>query len=191
MKSPLFIISGPSGSGQDSVIEGLAKLMPIERVVTTTTRPLRTGESEGLPYHFISQEAFEKGLQEGAFLEHARHYGGEYYGVTREEIERVRNSRKIGIWKVDWQGVANIKEIFPETTAILITAPLDVLEARLRLRDPNRSETSLHERMVYSKEYLSHVDLYDFVIENKDGKLDEAVQKVFRILNSPLAGAGL
>jgi guanylate kinase len=182
MESPLFIISGPSGSGQDSVIEGLAKRLPIERVITTTTRPLREGESDGHPYHFISQETFEQGLQKGAFLEHARHYGDEYYGVTREEIERVRKSGKIGIWKVDWQGVANIKKLFPETRAILITAPLDVLETRLRRRDPNRSEASLQERMAYSKEYQNHTDLYDFVIENEDEKLDEAIRKVFEII---------
>lgn len=182
MKSSLFIISGPSGSGQDSVIEGLAKLLPIERVLTTTTRPQRVGESDGHPYHFISQEAFEKGLEKGEFLEHARHYGGEYYGVTREEIERVRQGGNIGIWKVDWQGVANIKALFPDTLAILITAPLEVLEARLRRRDSNRSEASLQERMAYSREYQKHTDLYDFTVENKNGKLDEAVQEVFHII---------
>lgn len=182
MRPQLFIISGPSGSGQDSVIEGLEKLLPIERVITTTTRPLRPGESDGHPYHFISQEAFEQGLKEGAFLEHARHYGGKYYGVTRDEVERVRNSKKIGIWKVDWQGVANIKKLFPNTRAILITAPLDILEARLRRRDPDRSEASLRERMSYSREYLNHTDLYDFVVKNQDGKLEEAIQKVFHII---------
>lgn len=180
MKAQLFIISGPSGSGQDSVIEGLAKILPIERVVTTTTRPKRSGEFDGHPYHFISQEAFEKGLKEGAFLEHARHYGGEYYGVTKTEVERVRASRNIGIWKVDWQGVANIKKIFPDIRAILITAPLNILEARLRHRDPTRSETSLKERMDYSREYLNHADLYDFIVENQDGKLEETIQKVFQ-----------
>lgn len=186
METTLFIISGPSGSGQDSVIEGLTKLLSLERVVTTTTRPPRTGESDGHPYHFISKEAFESGLKENIFLEHARHYGGEHYGVTITEADRVRASGKIGIWKVDWQGVANIKRLFPETRAILITAPLDILEARLRRRDPSRSETSLKERMDYSREYLNHTDLYDFVVENRDGKLEEAIQKVFRIINSSL-----
>ncbi len=182
MKPQFFIISGPSGSGQDSVIEGLTKLLPIERVITTTTRPPREDESDGQPYHFVSKEAFEKGLKESAFLEHARHYGGEYYGVTKAEVDRVRNSGKVGIWKVDWQGVANIKKLFPETKAILITAPLDILEARLHHRDHDRSEASLKERMAYSKEYLNHADLYDFTVINEEGKLDEAIQNVFHIL---------
>lgn len=182
MKSKLFIISGPSGSGQDSVIEGLAELIPIERVITTTTRPMRPGESEGHPYHFISQEFFERELKAGAFLEYARHYGGEYYGVTRTEVDRVRESGKIGIWKVDWQGVANIKKFFPDIRAILVTAPLEVLEQRLRRRDPDRSEASLRERMDYSREYLNHSDLYDFIVENRDGALEETIQEVFHVI---------
>lgn len=182
MKPFFFIISGPSGSGQDSVIEKLSEILPIERVVTTTTRAPRPDESDGHPYHFISRKAFEQGIRDSAFLEYARHYGDEYYGVTRDEVERVRNSKKIGIWKVDWQGVANIKKLFPDTKAILITAPLDVLEARLRHRDPDRSESSLKERMSYSREYLEHTDLYDFVVENQDGKLKETIQEVFQII---------
>ena len=182
MKSSLFLLSGPSGSGQDSVIEGLAKFLPIERVVTTTTRPMRDGESDGHPYHFVSKEAFEKGLRENMFLEYARHYGGEYYGVMKEEVDRVKNSGKVGIWKVDWQGVHNIKNIFPETKAILITAPLETLEARLRRRDKDRSKASLQERMAYSREYAHHTDLYDFIVPNEDAKLDEAVNKVREII---------
>lgn len=183
MKS-LYIISGPSGSGQDSVIEGLEKLLPLERIITTTTRLKRNGESDGHPYHFVSKEVFEKGLKEEKFLEYACHYNNEYYGVTFDEVKRVQNSGKRGIWKVDYQGVKNIKKIFPEIKAILITAPPDVLEMRIRRRDPYRSEESLAERMSYSKEYLTHVNLYDFVVENQENKLNEAIQKVFSIIQA-------
>lgn len=183
MTNKLFLIYGPSGSGQDSVIEGLEKLLPIERIITSTTRPMRNGESDGHPYHFISKETFEEDLRNGKFLEYAKHYGGEYYGVQKEEVERVRNSEKVGIWKVDWQGVQNIKKIFPKVPAILITAPIDTLEKRLRRRDPERSESSLQERMAYSKEYAQHLDLHDFVVENSDGKLSEAIQQTFDIVS--------
>ncbi|QQS21397.1 MAG: guanylate kinase [Candidatus Moraniibacteriota bacterium] len=172
----------PSGSGQDSIIEKLAESLPIERVITMTTRPARPGESNGHPYHFVTRDVFEEKCKQKAFLEYARHYGGEYYGVTQEEVERVRHSGKVGIWKVDWQGVRNIKALFPDMPAILITAPASVLEARLRRRDPERSEASLAERMAYSREYEAHHDLYDFVVENEDGHLDEAVSRVSAIL---------
>ena len=184
MNDSLFLISGPSGSGQDSVIEKLGGILPIERIITTTTRPMRPSESDGRPYRFISREAFEEGLKRGDFIEYARHYGGEYYGVAKREVERVRDSGKVGIWKVDWQGVRNIKAIFPSVQAILITAPLDVLEARLRRRDPDRSEASLRERMAYSRQFADHLDLYDFVVENRDGALDAAVQEVADIIAS-------
>ena len=70
MSSNIFIISGPSGSGQDSVVEGLKKYLNIERVVTSTTRSMRAGESQGNPYYFVSQEEFEKKIQE------AKNYNG-------------------------------------------------------------------------------------------------------------------
>lgn len=177
----LIIISGPSGSGQDSVIEGLAKFLPIERVITTVSRAMRTGESEGCPYYFISRESFEQGIADGKFFEYAKQYNGEYYGVTQEEIDRVKKSDKIGIWKMDYQGVITAKQRLPGIVAILIWAPLEVLEARIRRRD-NPTEAFVQERMTYSKGYFDHRDVYDYEVENKDGLLDQTVAVVKEII---------
>ena len=115
---PLIIISGPSGSGEDSIIEGLAKRMPLERVITTSTRDKRHGEKDGYPYYFISQDSFECGVQLDDFFEYAQHYNNNYYGVTFEEINRVKHSGKVGIWKVDYKGVEKAKELIPNIVAI-------------------------------------------------------------------------
>ena len=96
----LFIISGPSGAGEDSIIEGLKSHFPIERVITTTSRPMRPGDSNGNPYYFISKEEFKKRIEEEKFFEWAQEYNDNYYGVTHEEINRVIDSNKIGIWKI-------------------------------------------------------------------------------------------
>ena len=72
MTENIFIISGPSGSGQDSLIEGLRRDFEIERVITTTDRLMRLGEGQGYPYYFISPQEFEQKIAEGAFLEYAR-----------------------------------------------------------------------------------------------------------------------
>ena len=177
----IFIISGPSGSGQDSIIEGLRKKLPVELVMTSTTRQKRDGESEGNPYYFISSETFEKNIDEGKFLEHAKTYNEQYYGVTHEEIKRVSESGKIGIWKMDWRGVETAKKLFPTLSAFLITAPLSVLESRIRRRD-NPGETFIRERMEYTKEFLKHTHLYDFVIENEEDGLEQAVEQVYQII---------
>ena len=179
--SRLFIISGPSGAGEDSIIERISDLLPIERVITTTTRAPRPGEREQHPYYFISREAFEAGIAAGRFFEYAQEYNDNYYGVTFEEIERVRASDKIGIWKIEYKGVQTAKKLLPGIIAILITAPLDIIETRLRSRD-TVTDAYIAERMAYTKEWLNHTDLYDYTVENEQGKLAEAVQRVAEII---------
>ncbi len=177
----LFIISGPSGSGQDSIIEGLAERVTIERVITSTTRKPRPGETEGHPYYFLDRSVFEAGIAEGRFIEWAQEYNDELYGVTRDELERVAGCGKAGIWKMEWKGVVTAKRLFPGIVAILISAPIESIEARLRNRD-NPTEAYLAERMAYTREWLGHTDIYDYTIENHDGQLEQAVESAEAII---------
>ncbi len=181
----LFIISGPSGAGEDSIISGIAKTLPIERVITTSTRQMRDGESQGNPYYFISKEEFQAGIDSGDFAEYAQHYNDNYYGVTKKELERVIDSGKIGIWKLEYKGVKSAQKLFPGITSIMVTVPdLETLNRRIRHRDPNVSEEYLAERLEYSSEWMSHTDIYDHVVVNADGKLDEAIAQVAQIIQS-------
>lgn len=187
MSEKLIIISGPSGSGQDSVIEGLAKFFPIERVITITTRPMRPGESSGKPYYFISEDEFKKKIKNKEFFEYAKQYNGNFYGVTHEEIERVKSSGKIGIWKIDYQGVISVKEKLPGTPAILIVAPLEVLEKRIRRRD-KATEKYVKDRMSYTKKWLKYKHIYDYTVENKDNCLEETILAVKKIIERIVKG---
>lgn len=180
----VFIISGPTGSGKDAILEELAKTTPFERIITSTTRTMRPGESEGRPYHFLPREMFERKVTAGEFIEHSINENHEYYGVTRAEIDRLQASNNLILWKLDWKGVESAKKLYPGIRAILITAPLPVLEARLRKRDGNRGECYFEERRQYTEEWLNHTDIYDYIVENEEGKLDEAVQKVKAILDA-------
>lgn len=181
-KKNIVIISGPSGAGEDSVINGLKQLLPVETVTTTTTRAPRTGESEGHPYYFLSREEFEKKIVEGEFVEYAQEYNDQLYGVTRTELERVANSGKIGLWKIEYKGVKTAKKIFPNITAILITAPLEIMENRIRRRG-NLSEQDIQERMAYTKDWLDHhTDIYDYTVENEEGKLDQTINTLKGII---------
>jgi guanylate kinase len=178
----IVIISGPAGSGKDVVIEKLKSLLPIERIITTTTRTPRPGEREGDPYYFLSREAFEQGIARGDFVEYSVNENNEWYGVTKTELERATNHQALALWRVDWKGVVSIKKLYPEIPAIYISAPLAVLEARLRARDIGRDEAYFTERMAYTREWQNHLDIYDYVVENEEGKLDQAVEKVRFIL---------
>lgn len=186
-KMNLFITSGPSGSGQDTIIEELRNYLDIERVKTTTTREMRPGESEGNPYYFISKEKFEEGIRTGKFVEYAQEYNDNYYGVTKEELDRVINSSKIGIWKMEYQGVRTAKKLFPGIIAILITtANLKTLEDRIRRRD-QKDQAYIEERMAYTRKWLAEAPgLYDFTVFNEDGRLKEAVEKITKIIQENL-----
>lgn len=176
----LFIISGPSCAGEDSIIRGLEKHIDIERVITTTTRKMRAGETQGSPYYFISKKDFQKKIKNNEFLEYALAYNDNYYGTTSQEIERVKKSKKTGIWKIEYKGVKIIKKKLPNIIAILINAPLNNIERRLRGR--GGSEEYIKERMKYTKEWLNNKDIYNYEVMNYDGKLDKAIEKVLAII---------
>ncbi len=170
------------------MIEKLSQQMPINRVITTTTRPPRPGEKQGQPYYFISKDEFQRGIRQNKFVEWAREYNNNYYGVSREELERVNNLPGVGIWKMEYKGVMTAKKKFPEIIAILLLAEsLEELERRIRERGET-DEKYIRERMNYTKEWLRHKDIYDFQVVNRRGKLAETVQRVAQIIKEHLAG---
>jgi guanylate kinase len=181
-KSNIFIISGPSGAGEDSIMNGLKKYFDVERIVNTTTRKMRPGESDGNPYYFISQEDFQDGIKNDQFAEYAREYNANYYGVTNKELDRVCNSGKIGLWKMEYKGVMTVKNKYPEIPSIFINVPsLEILERRIRRRD-NVSEEYVKERMEYTKEWLKHIDIYDHIVVNEEGQLEKSINEVAEII---------
>ncbi|MBD3300173.1 MAG: hypothetical protein GF347_02365 [Candidatus Moranbacteria bacterium] len=178
----LFIISGPSGAGENTLVEALEKIIDVEKVITTTTREKRGNEKQGKPYYFISKEEFKKGIKEDRFFEYALQDRGNYYGVTQEEIKRVLKSDKPALYRLDYKGVISLKKMMPEeTVAILITAPLDVLEARIRRRE-KVTEKFVKARLDYAKGWYKNAHYYDYQVENKEGQLDQTVEKILGII---------
>ncbi len=181
----IFIISGPSGAGEDSVIKGLRELFPVEKIVTTTTRTMRSGEVDGREYHFIAKKDFKQTIREKGFFEYAKEYNDNYYGVTHQEIERIQSSNKIGIWKIEYKGVITAKKQIPGIIAIFINAPLEILEKRIRQRG-GVSDELIKERLDYTKKWLKYKHIYDYEVENAEGKLEETIEKVANIIKNNL-----
>ena len=134
-KKNIFIISGPSGAGEDSIMNGLDKIFQTDRVTTTTTRSMRTGESQGQPYYFISKEEFVEKIQKNEFFEYQLEDNGNFYGITTVEFQRVCDSNKVVLWRLEFEGVIKMKKLFPDAISILIDVPKDVIERRIRKRD--------------------------------------------------------
>jgi len=183
---PIFLISGPSGVGKDSVIEGLQPLIDFNRVITTVTRGMRPGESQGNPYYFISVDEFKKLITDDILVEWAIVFN-DYRGCTKTEIDRLQALQKPIVWKVDWHGVATIKNKIPTAKAIFIEPPsVEALERRLISRGTDSLEV-IAERTTHTEEWTHPKDMYDLVVTNPDDKLAETVQSVLAYMQNQLS----
>ena len=180
-KKKIFIITGPSGAGEDSVIEGLKKYFPIEKVVTSTTRAKRPYEKNGKDYYFLSHEEFKKKIKNKEFFEWALEDNGNYYGGTLKEIKRVLNSEKVGIWKIDYKGVLNAKKIIPEAVSIYLHVPLKTIEKRLKNRRIH-DEKFIKARLDYARGWYENREIFDYEVPNKEGKLEQTIEKIAKII---------
>lgn len=180
-KNNIFIISGPSGAGKDAIISGLKKILPSRQLITTTSRPRRPGERQGKPYYFIAKNEFRKKIKQNKFFEYDKHYDN-YYGLTYKEINKTKPDGKICFWQAEYKGVMTIKKKRPDIIAIFINSPLKILKRRIRERENKINKKNFNQRIKDIKEWLKHLDVYDYVVANEQGKLNQAIAKVSEII---------
>ena len=178
----LFVLSAPSGTGKDSVIKALKEQgMDFYVVPSVTTRPPRPGESEGNPYHFVSEEEFKQLVDEGELLEYANVHGN-WYGQPRKVIrDNLRAGRDV-LLKIDVQGAATIRRKVPQAIFIfLVPSSLEELTQRLATRQTETEEERLR-RLADAREELTQQYWYDYVVVNRQGHLQEAVDQLRAIM---------
>jgi guanylate kinase len=164
----LFVVSGPAGVGKDSVVAALRAAHPeIEKTVSATTRAPRPGEQDGVSYHFMTREAFEKLRDSDGVLEWNA-YCGNYYGTLRSEVDARLRAGRIVVLVIDVNGAANFKRIYPGATTVFICPPsAGELERRLRGRG-TETEQSLQKRLARAREELAQAPGYDARLVNED-----------------------
>ena len=180
----LIVISGFSGVGKDAALGKMKKAgLPFHYVVTTTTRPKRTGEKDGVDYHFLSEDKFRQMIMTNQFLEWAKVYGN-YYGVPKREIEEALKKGQDTIVKVDVQGAATIKRILPDAVFIFLMAPsTEELANRLKQRHGLHS-ADLDLRLSKAREEIESLPLFDYVVVSHTDNIDLTVTQINAIITA-------
>ncbi|MBO5872721.1 MAG: guanylate kinase [Clostridia bacterium] len=181
-KGRLIIISGPSGSGKDTIIKKvLSRLPEVKFSISSITRPMREGEVEGEKYNFVSREYFEDMIKNNLLLEY-NNYIGNYYGTPRKPIDdAIENGEEI-IIEVDTNGAANIRKLVDGTISVFIMPPsIEELRRRLSSRATDSDEV-IEKRMRSAIEEIACAKDYDYIVVNDD--LDTAVDDFIDVIKA-------
>jgi guanylate kinase len=176
----LFIISAPSGAGKSTLIQALLKRYSDMRLsVSHTTRAPRTGEQDGVHYHFITTADFQQRIANGEFLESAEVFGN-YYGTSAQAIRELLSLGIDVFLDIDWHGAQQIRAKVAGTIGIFILPPsLDALQQRLTHRATDSAEV-IAKRMAQAQSEMSHAFEYDYLVIND--QLEQAYNELERIV---------
>src|SRR5258707_2239727 len=170
ISNQLIIITAPSGAGKTSITHFLLKKYPqLSFSVSAATREPRNGEKNGVDYHFMSIEEFEKKINENAFVEWEMVYEGKYYGTLKSELERIWKSGRTPLLDIEVKGAIHIREQYPDSTLALFIEPpsVDELRRRLEMRG-TESVASLLARVNKASYEMSFKHHFDQIIVNDD-----------------------
>lgn len=181
-KGRLLIVSGPSGSGKDTILQRvLARCPELKFSISSITRPMRPGEVEGEKYNFISVEKFEEMIKNKELLEY-NNYVGNYYGTPRGPVDKVIAEGGEIVIEVDVNGARNIKNAVDSAISVFIMPPsLEALRQRLTGRGTDAQEV-IEKRMAEALSEIACAKDYDYIVVNDD--LDQAVEDFVTIIRS-------
>ena len=169
----VLVLSGPSGAGKSSLIAKIIDdIGDTYFSISTTTRPIRKGEQDGVDYYFVDKEEFEREVAADQFLEHALVHGN-YYGTSLKPVKKALAEGKLVIFDIDVQGNNAIKSRLGDiTTSVFISPPtLSELKRRLEKRSTD-SEDVIARRVNMAKREIQRVPEYEYLLINDD--LDKA-----------------
>jgi guanylate kinase len=178
------VITGPSGVGKGTLIRGLMQRIPaLELSVSATTRGPRPGEQDGVDYHFLTPEEFERRVGRGEFVEHA-HYAGRSYGTLRSELEERVSSGVPVVLEIEVQGARQVRAAMPEAVQVFIAPPsLEALRTRLIGRGTDDPE-EVERRLRVAEQELGAQPEFAHVVVND--RLDTALEQLVAIAEHEL-----
>lgn len=183
-RGALFIVTGASGTGKTTLVKrALSAISNIQFSVSATTRTMRTGEQNGVDYHFLERSEFERLKENDDLLEWAQVYKN-FYGTLREPVLTALDSGESILLEIDQQGAAQVKAQMPEAISIFVLPPtMDSLERRLRNRNTDSDEI-IARRLREAQDQIDHCGSFDYLVINDD--LDSASDQFMSILVAEL-----
>ena len=180
----LVVLSGPSGVGKGTVIAQIRANHPdVWLSISATTRRPRPGEREGEPYHFVTGEEFERLVEAGEFLEHAR-YAGHRYGTPRRPVEERLARRESALVEVELQGARQIRASMPESFLIFLAPPSWEELVRRLVGRGTEDISEVEKRLQIAKDELAAEAEFDARVVNDDVR-SAAERVVALMINSP------
>lgn len=173
----MIVICAPSGTGKSTLLNRLKRDHPeLEWSVSCTTRPKRSGETDGVDYHFIEKSDFEKQIDQGLFIEWAKVHSN-YYGTSKRFVDEGLKLGKHMLFDLDVQGADAMKKLYGNSAQIVFIEPPSVeeLEKRLRLRGTD-SDAVINERVANARKEILRKNDYDHIVLNDN--VDEAYERL-------------
>jgi guanylate kinase len=182
----LVVLSGPSGVGKDVTIQAMQqRASHLHFVVTATTRPRRHNEEDGVDYHFISMNEFAEMIEKGELLEYAIVYG-DYKGIPKKHVRSALASGKDVIMRIDVQGADTIRKLIPNAVTIFLTAESEGELVRRLHERKTEAEDKLRMRVATARQELKRIVDFDYVVVNRESRLEETVKNVLSIIAAEL-----
>lgn len=176
----LIVLAGPTAVGREALAKELSKWLPIKKVIATTTREIKSGEKRGIDYHFVDNTRFETLIEQDSLIAYAE-YNRQYYGWLRSELKKPVSLGLVPLLIAGSKEAVKIQRQFPTALTIFIR-PDSINTLKKRLMAQGDTLDQIEERIRLAKEALSKANTFAYTIVNSDGKFDDTVRTLKRII---------
>ena len=176
-----IVLSSPSGAGKTTITKKLSQKYPnIKISISHTTRKPRSNEIDGVDYHFVSHEEFEKLIKKNSFFEHAKIFDN-YYGTSKNSVNKLHQENYDVVFDIDWQGTKQLSKFKKLNLIKIFILPPDKDELKKRLINRNQDNDKIvKKRLKQYENDVQHWFDYDYVVINND--LESCFSQIEKII---------